>query len=444
MSNIRMLLEEIRHRKINFALSLTGVVIAAALFVAAPTLIDGYARETDAILTTELEELDTRLNDLKAKNDEQVAHLEDETRKAMRDMGFNLLILHKQANMHEFWATDFAQADMPQEYVERLAAAPSLTLVTHLVATLQQRYLWNDRPVLLVGYLPEATQSHRAKKKPMGYRIESGTVYLGHLLGLGHQEGDDVQIGDKTYKIAKILPEQGSKEDIMLAMSLEDAQELVGRPGRINQILALGCQCAGDRLQQFRGQLAEVLPEAKIIELESIASARAKQRDLVAEQGATILENEKQEGEAILAKKREERTRTSASLERFAATSLPLVVLASAIWVGLSTFLNVRERRFEIGLLRALGKNTIRIATLFLGKALLLGAIGGAIGFLAGTGVALAVGRNVMQIPSQYVSPAYDLLPIALVGTPLLCVMAAYLPTLMAVVQNPAIVLREQ
>jgi len=278
----------------------------------------------------------------------------------------------------------------------------------------------------------------------MGYRIDSGTVYLGHLLGIGRKVGDQVEVGEKTFTIAKILPEQGSKEDIMLAMSLEDAQTVLHRPGRVNQILALGCHCAGDRLQQFRTQLADVLPEAKIIEMDSIASARAKQRDLVAAQGATILRNEKQEGEAIVAKKRAERTRTSTNLELFAEVTLPLVVLASALWVGLSTFLNVRERRYEIGLLRALGKGTINIATLFLGKAMLLGAIGGAVGFLAGTSVALAVGRNLMNISTQYVSPAYDLLPYAIVGTPLLCVMAAYLPTLTAIVQSPAIVLREQ
>ena len=47
----------------------------------------------------------------------------------------------------------------PQEYVDRLAKAKSLTLVTHLVASLQAKITWSGRKVLLAGYLPETPQS---------------------------------------------------------------------------------------------------------------------------------------------------------------------------------------------------------------------------------------------------------------------------------------------
>ena len=79
--------------------------------------------------------------------------------KLMRDMGFNLLILHRDRDMEDFWSKDFSTIDMPQDYVERLAAAKELTLVTHLVASLQAKITWRGRSVLLVGYMREATQA---------------------------------------------------------------------------------------------------------------------------------------------------------------------------------------------------------------------------------------------------------------------------------------------
>jgi predicted lysophospholipase L1 biosynthesis ABC-type transport system permease subunit len=65
-----------------------------------------------------------------------------------------------------------------------------------------------------------------------------------------------------------------------------------------------------------------------------------------------------------------------ADLERLSAAlakvATPLVVLAAAVWVGLLSLANVRQRRAEIGLLRALGKSSTTIASLLLGKAVLL------------------------------------------------------------------------
>ena len=120
MNSIKILLEEIRYRKTNFFLSVFAVTIAATLFVTGPTLIDGYGRDTRA----------------------QVESLENETRKLMRNMGFNLMIVHRDTNMADFWDKDFSTVDMPQDYVQRLADARSITLVTHIVATLQQKIEW--------------------------------------------------------------------------------------------------------------------------------------------------------------------------------------------------------------------------------------------------------------------------------------------------------------
>jgi hypothetical protein len=416
-----MLLAEIGYRKLNFALSLLAVTVAVALFVAGPVLIEGYRQETEV----------------------QLDQLDDRTRRYMRDMGFNLMIVHRDNDMSDFWATDFAQKTMPQEYVERLANDEQLTKVNHLVATLQQKIDWQDRQVLLIGYLPETPQPHRAqtafakrreqqkrKKLPMGENIEPGTLHLGHNLAGGRKEGQTVEVLGRRFQIARIVPERGSKEDITIKMSLADAQQLLKKPGEINQIMALECQCRVGDLPLIREQLENALPEAKVTEYQSIAVARAKQR------------------EAVKANRQTQQAR----MQLLAYVTTSLVVLASALWVGLLALANVRERRTEIGILRALGKGSGTIVGLFLGKAVLVGLLGAGIGFLFGTGIGYALGSDLprwigaqpLYAGKDYFTFPYPLLLIALLGAPLLSAVASYLPTLTAVLQDPAVVLRDQ
>ena len=422
MNMLKMLLAEIGYRKLNFLLSVLAITMAVALYVAGPMLVDGYGRETDA-----------RVAELQKKTDAELGVLEDQTRKLMLGMGFNLMIVHQDTDMSDFWAADFASKDMPQEYADRLAADRRLTYVTHLVATLQQRITWQDRKVLLVGYLPESTQSHMGRKAPMGYNVKPGTVLLGYELGAGRTPGQIVQVMGKDFQVAQILSEKGSKEDITIAMHLADAQTLLGRPGRVNQIMALGCNCAGSNLPNIRKQLAEILPGTRITEFRSIALARAEQREQVAAQR-----------QQILADVADSRSEVQKVMEALAAVITPTVVLASAVWVGLLALANVRQRRTEIGILRAIGKGSGTIAGLLLGKAALMGLLGAAIGTGLGIVVARWIGVRALDVTAGYFSLRPDVFAVALLGAPIVSAVASYLPTLTALMQDPAVVLRDQ
>ena len=418
----KLILGEILFRKTGFALSVFAVTIASTLFVAGPTLIQGYSRETRAVIEIERQALDKELH-----------RLDDETRKIMRDIGFNLRIVHRDTNMADFWASDYSTDDMPQDDVARLANAEALTLVVHLVATLQQKVKWNDRTALLVGYLPETPQPHRKKKKPMGFNIDPGTIYLGHELGIGRKEGEQVEVLGKSFKVARILGEKGYKQDVTIAMSLGAAQEVLDKKDRVNQILALGCRCAGERLPKIRAQLEAVLPETKITEIRGIAVARAEQRDLVTAQK-----------KAIIAANERKRSDVESLMGTLDAVLTPVVVLACVIWIGLMALGNVRERRNEIGVLRALGLGTRKVAALFLGKAAIVGVLGGLIGFGGGTLLAYQVGVQALEVSTEHFSPKVALFFWTAFGAPVLTALASYLPTLAAVMQDPAEVLREE
>jgi putative ABC transport system permease protein len=265
-------------------------------------------------------------------------------------------------------------------------------------------------------------------------------------LGVGLKEGQLVEIGDREFKIARIMPEFGEQADIQLVMDLHDAQQVLGKPGRINQILALNCKCKGNRLSVIRAELEGVLPETKVTEQKTNADAREKQRDLV----EVARKQQLEEVQANLQRVEENRERQHASgqqqvakMSRLIAVITPLAVLASALFVGLLTWLNVRERQPEIGVLRALGKSAWDVAALFFGKAMLLGLIGGAAGCLLGWWLSPLVGRVAMELDPALFRVDPRLIAAALAGAPLVAVLASYLPTLLAVSQDPAQVLAD-
>jgi hypothetical protein len=436
MTTMNLLLSEMRFRWLNSALTLLAIAAAATMFVGGPTLIAGYSQQTNQLLTDEKDQLETRLTAMETERDELLGTMDKKTKRLMRDIGFNVMIFHKDTDMAEFHA-EMKAVEMPEHYVTDLGGSDEITKVRHLVATLQEKYKWNDRTVLLIGILPAVVQTHLEKKPPMGYQIEPGTVYLGHELAADRKEGDRIVVGDEAYRIAKILPEQGTNEDIMIAMQLHDAQQVLGKEGKINKILALGCECEFDRLGEIREQIEKVLPDTRVTEFRSIAIARAEQRDLVASKKNELIDAEKEKHTEIIDAKEQERRKVESSLAMMFNVVAPLVVLICAIWIGLLAWNNVRERQGEIGILRALGKGSSSIAALFLGKAALLGLLGGLIGCVAGYLIAASFGSAALQTAMLW-------LVATVVGAPVVALLATYLPAAVAIRQDPAIVLRDQ
>jgi len=381
VSILRMMLREIQHQKLNFMAATIAVIVAVALFVGAVTVSDASRRET---------------------------------KRLMRDLGFNLLIVPKNTDMADFWSRGYAEEEMPEEYVTRLDNLSAMT-IRHLVARLQQEIEWRGRRILLTGVIPE----RRARKgAPMGLNIPRGEAYVGFALAraMNIGVGDIISVGDKQLIVKRCLAEKGNKDDIRLYAHLHDVQEILGKPGRINEIEALGCLCFGEReLARIRRDVAEALPDTQVTEFRSIAVARSEAR---------------------------------AAMDKYAAFLIPVVFLGSVIWVGLLALGNVRERRGEIGILRAIGVDSSRIAVLFLGKALILGLSGAGLGFVLGLGLAQQLGPRIFPFTFNNIawgSTSWPpLLGWSLVIGPLLCVVASYLPTMLAVAQDPAEVLKEE
>jgi putative ABC transport system permease protein len=376
----QLIAKEIRHRPAGFGLSTAAVAAAVALFVFVFTAGEASQRET------------TRL---------------------MRDLGLNLRIIPRDTDMDAFWARGYSDRTMPEQYVHTLASQTGLNYA-HLVAVLQRAVSWKGREVVLVGAMPELSPPDR-KKPPMWYAIERGSVFVGHDLAhdTGVETGATITVLGRELRVANVLPEAGTADDVRLFGHIADVQEMLGAPGTINEIKALDCKClieGADPLKVLRKQLTNVLPEAKVIQIRSIARGREAQREMV---------------------------------ERTAGIAVPFVVVIAAAWIGVLAMLNVRERRSEIGVLRALGFRSGPIAGLFLGKAVVVGVAGAIVGFAIGTGLALWLGPEVYSVTAKQIVPLYSVLGWSVVVAPLFAAVASLLPTTVAVLRDPAEALRE-
>lgn len=381
MSIARLITREILHRRLNFALGTIGVVVAVALFVA-------FYTGSDASLT--------------------------ETKRIMRDMGLNIRILSAETDIGGYWLTGVSEHTIPEEYVEKLAAVANLNY-SHLRPVLVRHVTFNDRTVILKGVKPEVSPVDRVKPS-MSITVKPGQVAVGHTIARREQlnEGDTIELLGQTLEVVKCLGEEGTSTDSMLVAHLGDVQKMTGLQGRLSEIEALDCYCADSQMPQIdllRAQIAPVLPDTQVVQSIKMAEAREKQRR---------------------------------STEEYLALIVPYVMVICAAWIGLLALINVRERRNEIGVLRALGFRSGRIAALFMGKAIISGVIGALIGYALGTWLAVRFGADVFVVTGGNTRPIMALLWQSLLAAPVFAGVAAFIPTVVAVTQDPAVTLREE
>jgi putative ABC transport system permease protein len=425
-----ILVKEILHRWRNFALGIFAVIVAVGSLTGALTLLKVHDLHTQKILTEKEQETEKKM-----------AILKDEMRKATLKLSFNLLILPKQQSIRELHIEGCPSEYMPEEYAARLANSGIIT-VRHFLPSLQQRIKWPEkkRTITLVGTRGEVPNLHKDPRKPLVQPVPEGNIVLGYGLhqSLGLQVGDKVKLLGREFIVHKCYKERGSKDDFTAWIHLRQAQELLDKEGLINAILALECLCQGveDLLGMVRKEIEQILPGTQVIEKGTKALARAESRVKVG-----------QEAKAAVERERRHRTQMRSEREFFAAVLVPLVMVACAVWIGLLAFNNVRDRKIEIGIQRAMGFRARQIMFLFLSKFLVMGLLGGALGIFAGLAfgrwLGLTLEKDIGGIAAgELFNPG--LLLLALIIAPMLTVISAYLPTVVAIRQDPAEVLKEE
>lgn len=450
----RLIFREIAHRKVSFLVGLLAVVLAVATLIGAQAITQGDALETSRLLAEKQQQVESALADKREAVARAGAELEDAIRKQMLGLGFNVLILPEDQNLSELHLSGGLSATMPESYVDKLAGSDIVT-VNHLLPSVTRRIAWpeQERDVILVGTRGEVPIMHRGLKKPMLEAVAHGKIVVGYDIhkDLGLAEGDALTLMGREFTVSTLHPQRGSEDDVTVWIDLEQAQQMLGLENLIHAILALECECAGDRISVIREEIAGILPGTQVVERYSAALARAEARAKAKESAESALAAEEESAAQMLQREAASRREHEARRLAIAGVIVPFAMIASIALIGLLAYANARARQPEIGILRAIGLTGGQIMGAFLGKAVLIGLIGGILGALLGVAVVMSIPGAMsstadvnQQIWSAVASSptmvtTYLLAP--LVAT-LLAGLASWVPALLAARQDPALILQ--
>ena len=426
MSPFSLVIRELWHDRMGLILSITCLALVAAIFVGLRMALTDFDHRAQAVL----------LHRQKLVK-ERTRGLEDAMRRITKGLGFNVLIVPKEQELGELFAEDFASKTMPESYATRLAESRIVT-VNHLLPTLERRLEWPERrgrTILLTGVRGEVPLLHRDPKKPLLEAVPKGHVAVGYELARSEQieTGDSLELLGKTFQVATTFASRGGKRDITIWVNLAEAQQLLSMQGMINGIWALQCKCALADIGKVRAEIEKILPDTQVIEKGSIALARAEARSAAAHEAEQALLQEKQTQSDLRGHR-----------QQLAVLVIVTTALAASLMVGALNWRNVRDRRYEISLLRALGVTGRQIAVLILSKAAMVGLSAGVIGLLLGIAAVKLAGEPPTSPPLAIARSTDWSVALVVLAVPVIACVAAIIPALAATWQDPALVLREE
>jgi putative ABC transport system permease protein len=188
---------------------------------------------------------------------------------------------------------------------------------------------------------------------------ESEELMLGSeaAVTLGGKVGDDLTIGGRNFKVAAILQPTGGSEDGIIIGNLAEIQAVLGKEGKISMV-EISAFCRGCPISDMVLQIAEQFPEGKVTALQQAVMSKMQSIEL---------------------------------FKSFSYGIAVLVVFIGSLLVFVTMMGSVNERTREIGIFRAIGFRRGHVMQIILLEAMLIGMIGGLLGFLGGNGVAWAV-----------------------------------------------------
>lgn len=356
----------------------------------------------------------------------------------LESLGANVLLLPQDASLQDYYAADAHGATLPEEDAMRLAMA-NLEGVQKVAAKLSVPAQIGESPVTLTGILPQsdfetkaAWQSvqvfnnvHAGCKKGAsldeGSRPEIENLAHGRYVhDIGANEiyvgtdvaeavkvgtGDRVTLLGHSFRIAGVIPATGTVDDGRVFAHLHTVQRLAKKGEVVNVIEIMAC--CEDAAGNLNAQLAELFPDAKVVTITQVVNTQVAVNRL---------------------------------MTRLSFLFFGILVAVGVASVAGTMFANVTERRREIGTLMALGATPMLVSRLFLGKALVVGLVGGVLGYLGGTLLAVVLAPSWAGVT---VWPLPWLAVVAVVLSGAVSLAASYPPARRAALIDPCLCFRE-
>ncbi len=165
------------------------------------------------------------------------------------------------------------------------------------------------------------------------------------------QTGESLMIDNTNYKVAAVLEENASQDDIALFMDIREARRLLNKDGKTSMI-EVSALCSECPIEDIVAQISEKLPHAKVTPVRQAMTLRMQTVD---------------------------------QIMKFSIAVSIVVLVIGAFIVFISMLSAVSERTKEIGVLRAIGYRKSHILKTILIEAFIVSICAGLIGWLGGS-----------------------------------------------------------
>ena len=333
----------------------------------------------------------------------------------MKNMGHNLLLLPKQADLQAVYSCSDNQTAFPEETTAQLVKHGKL-LSRYYVSVLQSRVTMAGQSFVLTGIDPVARKDESREKGNMILPLKEGETRLGSETAqkLDKGPGDEFEVQGVKFTVAEVLPPKASLDDCRIYVNLDQCQKMLGKSGQIHFILAFLCLHSGSLEQGLQTQekmLAGVCPGIRQVSRMDVAQGRHLAR-LTTEKSLYYL--------------------------------LALVAAATVVVVAVTGLQEVNDRRHETGIMIAMGIPQSYIAGLYLVKTLFLAVGASLAGFLLGSLLAVRLTETFLVVNTSPVTILWTQLPSIIGLTSLVAVLAEMLPVAKLLSTDPNAVLSEQ
>ena len=166
--------------------------------------------------------------------------------------------------------------------------------------------------------------------------------------------GNSLMLGEKEFTVTAILKPTGATEDGIIIGDLHAFQKVLGKEGKVSMV-EIAAFCRDCPITELVLQIAEKFPDAKVTALR----------------------------QAVMSKMQ--------SIEMFKSFSYGIAVLVifiGSLLVFVTMMGSVNERTREIGIFRAIGFRRGHVMQIILLEAMVVGLVGGILGYLGGNTIA--------------------------------------------------------
>jgi putative ABC transport system permease protein len=170
--------------------------------------------------------------------------------------------------------------------------------------------------------------------------------------------GETLSINGKSVKIAGVLDETGSQDDVLLFADLNFVQELMKKPGAIS-LIEVSAFCTTCPIEEIVRQISKVLPHAKVTAIKQTLQTKMETLD---------------------------------HFKKFSIGISAIVLLIGALIVFTNMMASVNERKREIGIFRAIGFRKSHVIRIIFLEAMIVGAVAGILGYALGLGFSQIIG----------------------------------------------------